>query len=534
MNGIKNVLCFFFIMIILSGCMDKNIEMEQNENEPVQIGKPVFGGELSIPIIQFDTLNPILNDNKSVYYLNKLIYEGLIRLDKNLDAKPVLAESWNVSDDGKEWIFKLRDDVFWHDGKPFTSEDVKFTIDSMKINIIGKESIYNELVKHIKNTKILSKDSIKIEFDNAMNSWIELFTFPIIPKHQFQTTRRVYDAVNIKPIGTGPYKVEAYNKFKSIKLIANDAYWGKKPYIASIIAKRVPDKEAALTLVEAGELDGASATNFDWEKYSENKSLKIYEYVTKEYEFLGFNFRNKMLQDKNIRKALGYGIDRHAIINEVYLGHATVVDAPVYPDSYLYDEEEKKFGKDLLIARKLLKESGWENRDKDVWFENELGQELRLHLLVNRDNAQRLKAAKMISDQLKEIGIDIIIDPVDWKEYERRVRKGQFDIALGGWQLSDIPDLRFIFHSSFIGNTNFIRYSNPDLDKLLNEAAFIKNKQLKKKKYKEIQHFVVDDLPYFSLYFKNSSIIMKQYVKGDILPKPNNIYNNIESWYMKK
>ncbi|QZY56582.1 peptide ABC transporter substrate-binding protein [Crassaminicella profunda] len=532
MNRIKNVLCFFFVILALSGCMNKNVEIKQNEDEPVPIGKPVSGGELSIPVIQFDTLNPILNDNKSIYYLDQLIYEGLIRLDENLNAQPALAESWNVSADGLEWTFKLRDDVVWHDGKVFTSEDVKFTVDSIKMNTSGKEPIYSEYVKHIKNIKILSQNTITVKFDTGINSGIELFTFPIIPKHQFESKTRVYDGVDIKPIGTGPYKVESYNKFKDIKLVVNDSYWGDKPYITSIIAKRVPDKEGALTSVEVGEVDVAPATNFDWEKYSGDKSLSIYEYVTKDYEFLGFNFRNKIIQDKNVRKALGYSIDRHAIINEVYLGHATVVDVPIYPDSYLYDEEEKKFGKDLLVAKKLLAESGWENRDDDKWLENELGQELRLNFLVNEDNPQRMRVSQMLSNQLEEIGVDIVINKMNWQEYERRIAKGQFDIVLGGWQLSNIPDLRFIFHSSRIGSTNFIGYNNSDMDKLLNEAAFIKNDQLKKEKYKEIQHLVVDDLPYFSLYFKNSSVIMKKYVKGNIIPKPNRIYNNIENWYV--
>ncbi|MCT4619880.1 MAG: peptide ABC transporter substrate-binding protein [Marinisporobacter sp.] len=534
MNRIKNVLCFFFLILILSGCMEKDIKIEQNEDEPVRMGKPIADGELSIPIIQFDTLNPILNDNKSIYYLDQLIYEGLIKLDEKLSAQPALAESWNVSEDGKEWTFRLRDDVVWHDGKNFTSEDVKFTIDAIKMNTPGKESIYKELTKHIKSTKIISQDTIIIEFDAGNNSAIELFAFPIIPKHQFKTSKRVYDAVDIKPIGTGPYKVDLYNKFKDVKLVKNERYWGNKPYIASVIAKRVPDKEAALTSVEVGAVDMAPATNFDWEKYSENKSLRIYEYVTQNYEFLGFNFQNKILQDKNVRKAVGYGIDRHAIIKEVYLGHATVVDVPISPDSYLYEEEEKKFGKDGLIARKLLSESGWENRDEDEYLENEDMQELRFHILVNKENLQRVKTIQIISKELKEIGIDIIIDQVDWKEYERRIGKGQFDIVLGGWQLSDKSDLRFAFHSSFIGSTNFIRYSNPNMDQLLSEAVMIKDPQLKKEKYKEVQQLLVEDVPYFSLYLKNSSMIMKKYIKGNVLPKSYNIYNHIEDWYVEE
>ncbi|TCO80006.1 peptide ABC transporter substrate-binding protein [Marinisporobacter balticus] len=520
------------ILLILSGCMDKNAEIKPSKEEFVQIGNPVSGGELIIPVIQFDTLNPILNDNKSVYYLNKLIYDGLITLDEKLETQPALAQTWDVSEDGKEWTFDLRNDIRWHDGKAFTAEDVKFTIEALRMNVGRKESVYSVYVKDINNVQMINAYRITIGFKTPINNAIELFTFPIIPKHKFLSSQDVYNKIDLVPIGTGPYKIDTYDKFKSIKFTLNDDYWGDKPYITSILAKRIPDKEAVLTSVETSEIDVAEATNFDWEKYSEDKSLKIYEYITQDYEFLGFNFRNKILQDKNVRSALGYSIDRHAIVDEVYLGHATVVDVPIHPDAYLYDENEKKMGKDLLKAKKLLKESNWENRDTDPWLENESGQELRLSLLVNGDNLQRIEGAQMIASQLKEIGIDIVINKVNWEEYQKRIGAKQFDIVLSGWRLPYSSNIRFALHSSYVGNTNFISYSNPEMDRLLDEALNDKNKSLRKEKYKQLQNFIVEEVPYFSLYFKNSSIIMKKRVKGDIMPRPFNIYGNIEKWYL--
>ncbi|QEK12325.1 peptide ABC transporter substrate-binding protein [Crassaminicella thermophila] len=524
--------CFLFVFSMLSGCISRNVDTKPNVNKSLQMGEPIVGGELRIPVTQLDMLNPIINDNKSVYYLNKLIYDGLIRLDEKLFPQPALAKKWNVSENGKEWTFQLRDDVRWHDGKLFSAEDVKFTIDTLKMDTQGKKSIFSVYVKHIKNIKIINSHKISIEFDEAIDSSVEMFTFPIIPKHQFLNSKAVYDAVNIVPIGTGPYKVDLYDKFKTIKLVVNDDYWGDKPYITSILAKRVPDKEAALTSVEANEVDIAEATNFDWEKYSEDKSLKIYEYVTQYFEFLAFNFNKDILNDENIRKALAYSIDRHKIVDEVYLGHATIVDVPIYPEAYFYCEEEKKYGKDLLLAKKLLAESSWENRDNDKWLENESGKELRLRLLVNNDNPQRVKTAKFIASQLSEIGIDVVINKVDWEEYKKKILANKFDLVLGGWKLSNAFNLRFALHSEYIGNTNFIGYKNPNMDKLLDEVLVTKNISVKKEKYKQIQNLFVNDLPYFGLYFKNRSIIVKKHVKGDIMPVPFNIFNSIEKWYI--
>lgn len=522
------------MMIILSGCIDKKEENQKIEQHALETEVPTQGGELRLPVIQFDTLNPIINENKSVYYLNMLIYDGLIRLDENLKPQPALAKSWTSTDGGQTWIFDLRTGVTWHDGQLFSAEDVKFTIDTLKRNIGNEnESVYAIYVRHIEDVQVMQSDKIMIRFDGPLDNSIEMFTFPIIPKHKFNHVQDVYGAVHFTPIGTGPYKVDKYDKFKSIKLQANDNYWGNKPYISSILATMVPDKEAALTSVEANEADVAEANDFDWEKYSGDKTLRIYEYVTQEYEYLAFNLNRPITGQKNIRKALAYGIDRHEMIDEVYLGHATVTDIPVYPKSYLYREEENRFGKDALKAANLLVELGWENRDDDPWLENETNQELSLHLLVNEENLQRVKAAEMIASQLGKIGIHIIVDKVGWEEYQRRMFTNSFDIVLGGWKLSNIPDLRFFLQSSYIGNTNFAGYANPEMDQLLNEVLIMKDMQGKEEKYKQIQQLFLDDLPYFSLYFKNNAIIMKEHVKGEIIPLPLNIYHNIEKWYIQ-
>ncbi|WP_053957534.1 ABC transporter substrate-binding protein [Inediibacterium massiliense] len=533
MKYIKKFFCGFLLLciVMLSACADKNENQPFTEKEMIKSSEPVAGGQLRIPAIGLSTLNPIINDNESIYHVNNLIYEGLMKLDENGKAQPVLAKSWYLSD-GNTLVFELRDDVVWHDGQAFSAEDVKFTIDTLKL--AGGASVYKVYTDHIQSAQVLDNYRILIIFDDPHYSAIENFIFPIIPKHQFKDSKKVYEVKNITPIGTGSYKIGKYNKYKDIELVVNDQYWGKKPYISSILAKKVPDKEAALTTVEANEGDVASAMNFDWEKYSENKDLKIYEYVTQEYEFLGFNFRNTLLADKKMRKVFAYTIDRHDLIDEVYLGHATLVDVPISPSSYLYQEEQKKYGKDLAKAKNLLKELGWIKKQNNSYLENETGQNLKISILVNEENIQRVKAAEGIASDLKEIGIDVSIHAVNFKEYERKIYAGQFDLLLGGWKLLENENLSFLFHSSYIRSTNFIQYSNPNMDQILNEMAGIQDEALRRKKYEKFQKLFVEEIPYLSLYFKNSSIIVRGRVKGDILPTNSNIYNNIENWYIQQ
>lgn len=534
---IKKTYYFIWILIfifIFTGCSNRNQEVKY-ENKIKKVEQPQSGGELVLPITQIDTLNPIATDDKSVYYFNQLIYDGLIRLDKNLQPHSALAKSWKLSDDQREWIFELRNDITWHDGKSFSAEDVKFTINAMKRKKNDENQlIYEPYVENIKGVRSIGSHKVAIRIDSPLSNPIETFVFPIIPSHKFKSSQQVYEDIKRKPIGTGPYKVKSYDGFKNIHLVINDQYWGKKPYIEKIIGKMVPDKEAALTSVEGDEISVVEATNLDWEKYSENKSLRIYEYITQQYEFLAFNFNKTMIGDKNIRKALAYGIDRPKIIKEVYLGHGTVTDVPISPNSSLYSKEEKKYKKNIQMAKKLLSQSHWEDRNHDKWLEDESGRELSLTLIVNNDNLQRLKVSDMIASQLKEVGIKVNVHPMGWEEYERRILTGQFDVALGGWKFLNPWDIRPLFHSDYQGNTNFTGYSNPKMDQLLDEMLLTESLDLKKEKYKEIQRLFVKDLPYFSLYFINNSLIAKDYVKGEVSPTNFNIYNNIENWYVTK
>lgn len=531
----KNIcmILIFILSMLIVGCNQLKGEGGNPEQMPEEKRKPVVGGELVLPITQFDTLNPMLNKNESVYFFNNLIYDGLIQLDGKLQAQPALATEWTPTEDGAGWIFQLRSNVFWHDGQPFTAEDVKFTIDTLKLSETStNRSIYSGFVKGIKSTKILSENRILIEMDSPINSAIEIFQFPIIPKHKFRNSEEVYKEPKDLLVGTGRYKVDAYKGSKYIKLAMNEGYWENKPYVPTIIGKIVPDYAAALTSVEANETSLAKATDFDWEKYSEDKTLKIYEYTTLEYEFLSFNFNKELLADKNIRTAIAYSIDRPALVNEVYLGHATITDTPVHPHSWLYDESAKKYGKEVEKAKKILEGANWRDEDKDGILENEGGKRLTLHLLVNHDNPQRVETADLIASQLKEIGMEVIVEKVNWEEYQYRLFANRFDIALGGWKLSTVPDLSFALHSAYKGSTNFTGYAHPEMDRLLVEAAMAKSSEVRKQKYKEIQKRFIEDLPYFSLFFKNSALIAKDYVKGNVDPRPYNIYYSIDQWYV--
>ena len=222
---------------------------------------------------------------------------------------------------------------------------------------------------------------------------------------------------------------------------------------------------------------------------------------------------------------------------------------PIHPDSWLLSEKANTFGYNLDLAKEELKKLGWKDTNNDGILEDENGKGLSLKILTNSYNLMRLKTAEMIKDDLKKLGIDVSIYPENkkeeditvediqgqWTEVNQLLGAGDYDMALLGWQLSVIPDLSFAFHSSQIPyNTNFIKYSNPNMDELLQNVFLKSSRDEKVKAYDELQSFIVEDLPYISLFFKNKALLIDSKIVGELNPAFFNPYKGIEKCYIPK
>jgi len=419
LRNIIFVLLIALLIFALIGCQNEG-EIGENEGtdteevEDIEDEGPVYGGMLTVPITHVRTLNPLITGDRSLYYFNKLIFEGIFDLDNDLNIKKLLAEDYSTSDNGQVVVIKLKDNILWHDGEKFTAEDVKFTIDVIKYG--AGTSIYKDMltsifktsnptdIQRIMDVRIIDDYNLEIIYDNRYSNALESLTFPIIPRHRFTKdkvpAKGVYEKAlsleNYVPIGTGPYKYVSYNKLKSVNLEANDSWWNGKPYISKITGKVLENQELALTSFGAGQLDLSLTNGVDWEKYAENEKVRIYEFVSQQYEFLAFNFNDPLFageQGKAVRKAIAYGVDRQNIIQKVYLGHATQIDVPISPNSWLVSDDANTYGFKITEARKILEEAGWIDADKDGIYENLEGKKLTIRILTNSHNELRRKTA---------------------------------------------------------------------------------------------------------------------------------------------
>lgn len=535
MKGIKYISIVLIIMLIVTAC-NSNIDIEdENTEEEIEIESydPIDGGTMTISTTRYESFNPLFNKNKDLFQVHHLIYEGLVTFKEDMSIKPLLAESWTFN--GTESIdLKLRQGVRWHDGQPLTADDVIYTFNLIKGNIkgINKASIYRQSLSKMGTITKLDDTSVRIHLLGDVANSLEALTFPILPQHIFENKEaQLLEEDDSSIIGTGMYKLKQYEKTRKIYLTRNDDYWGDKPYIEEVGVIIVPDEEAQLSLFENGDIDFVYTDLVDWGKYTDDRLTRHEEFATPNYEFIGVNFRKDILNDINIRKAIAYSIDREKIASNIYLGHATVVDYPIMPDSWLYDYSKIQLGYNPSLAETFLDKAGYTLKENSVRT-NEKGESLNLKLITNTGNMLRDQTALLIQEDLSKVGIGLEIELLEWEDLEREIITNKYDLFLGGWELSYIPNITDIFHSSAIGSSNFIAYNSEKLDGFLDAYLSSNNLELKERRFSVIEEYIAEELPYISLFFKNGVIIVNKNIKGDLKPQSYNVFSNISSWYI--
>ncbi len=557
-------------MANLIGCQLDQEDLGQEKDEELIEEKkysPETGGEIILPLTNFSTLNPLMTENSSYYFFSKLIFEGLFEFDQDLDLENKLAESYEIKDDGRTIDIKLNGDVRWHDGEKLRAEDVKFTIDAIKY--ASSNSLYTAMfensvgsyrpsnMRRIVDVVVVDQENISIKFDTSFSNNLEVLTFPIIPSHVFggsgtSAYRRALEIEDYLPIGTGPFKFQDYEKMKEITLLANEDFRGSRAHIDKVIGRVFESEEDIVQAFETREVNVATTIGVDWEKYTQEDSIRSIDFISSNYEFLGFNFSKDIFtgeSGREIRKAITYAIDRQGIIEKVYLGHGTKVDLPIHPDSWLRSEEADQYGYNLDRAKNTLKLLELEDTNEDGILELN-GKDISLKLLTNTFNPLREKTASLIKDDLERIGIKVEIYPEiseekteyskeeiesQWAQVNADIQNGKYDIVLSGWQLSPIPDLSFAFHSAQIRNgMNFINYSNEEMDLAIEDSLLSGSRDGKKDSYKSLQALILEELPYTSLLFKNKSLLLDSKIMGEIQPSFFNPYGGIENAYIPK
>ena len=337
---------------ILTGCSNKG-NKNDNAVQPDSKNSIVY----ALTSSPTGTFNPLLNDTVYDDAVISLTYNSLLSFDENLNPQPELAKSYEVSDDNLSITFKLKDNIKWNDGKPFTTDDVAFTFTSLAnkdytgskygdVEKLKGAKLYHEgKADKIEGIQVIDNNTIKFTFEEPYSpGLINLGGMGIIPKHVWEKVpvAQWKDQKDLltKPVGTGPYEVVSFTEGQDVQFKKNNDYFNGEVKTEKFILKVANEDTAQVELLN-GTVDVIDASNLKKKdiKELESKGMKVVSYDNNLIQYMGFNLREKKFQDKNVRQAFMYALDRNAMVDKLLEGNGQVVNTPMLPSSWAYPDK---------------------------------------------------------------------------------------------------------------------------------------------------------------------------------------------------
>lgn len=479
-------------------------------------------------------LNPILATDSASGDINGQVYNGLVKYDRDLRLVGELAESWEVLKDGREIIFHLREGVRWHDGVPFTAEDVKFTYE----RLIDPEvkTPYGADYELVDRVEVLSPLTLRVVYKEPFAPALESWAMGVVAKHVYEGSDFNQHPANRQPIGTGRYKFLQWKTDEKIVLVANEDYFEGRPLLDRYIYRIIPDQSVQFLELRQESIDIMGLTPDQYRAYPEFfRRYNKFRYPSFGYTYMGFNLKNPLFQDVRVRRALAHAINKREIIQGVLLDFGLPATGPFPPSSWAFDPSVADYDHDPNKARALLEEAGWYDSDGDGFLDKG-GQPFEFEILTNQGNKLRELCAVIIQGHLQEIGIKAGVRILEWSAFIHNfVDKGRFDAVILGWRLSHDPDQYAIWHSSQYGEGkyNFVGYQNADIDDILEQGRrefdFSKRRAL----YRRMHAILQEDLPYIFLYYPESLPAIHKRIMGPEVA-PAGIGWNFREWFVPK
>lgn len=481
-------------------------------------------------------LIPFLADDTASASICGMIFNGLTKTDKNLEVIGDLAERWEVSEDKKQIIFYLRKDVRWHDGIPFTAEDVKFTYELILNPQVACP--YYASYSDIEEMEILDGHKILFKFKEPYAPALLKLGMGIIPKHLLEGKDIRTCGFGRAPVGTGAYKFKEWKTDEYIILEANKDYFEEGPYIDKYVVRVIPDTAVQYLELLTGQIDAMELSPYQYKIRSNTEKFKgaidKYKYLAHAYTYIGYNLEDPLFREKKVRQALSLAIDKKEIINGVLMGLGESTTGPFLKGTYAYNDAIEDTEYNPQKARELLKEAGWCDTDSDGVLDKN-GVQFKFKLITNQGNKQREDAAVIIQRKWQEIGVKIEVQTIAWAAFLNEfVNKKNFQAVILGWTIPVDPDIYNVWHSSSgnEGGLNFISYKNEEVDSLIEEGRRIFDVEKRAVIYKKIHAILSHEKPYTFLYCPYATPAIDRRFRG-IEPAPAGIGYNFVNWYVE-
>ena len=519
------------LMMLLSGCSSKQEEIPQiripvitqapengsyvpaqnygnpsAQNNVVQGSMQQASAALTIGYVAApgSELHPLRGNSKDLNSINHLVFESVVELDGNQQPVPLLADRWEFN--GLEWTFYLREGVVFHDGSPMTAHDVIASWEDILLN--ESVSPYAARVSYIQEMTAIDDHTLRVVGRDTGYMTLYSMTFPVVQRYSLDSTL---------PRGTGPYWYIRYDSYTMLRLERNPLWWKRQPYIDSINCIRYDETVDALTDISTGKLDAIATREACGALSRQLSDRTTLDYSTVTWECLVPNLTTSLLSDLTLRKAIMYAIDRTTLADTIYLGMAQESEVPVVPGTWLYETQSTQYNYNPERAYQMLIDSGWHDSDGDGILDRVkegMWQDLEITIVTYNEPgiSIRQEAVKQLVEQLGRVGIRVNVSVKSKSGVKTLFKDDAFDLALVGFNLSEMPDLAFLLETDANGNCS--EYSSQEMDKLLEEARQAKDADEMKRKISDIQMKVVSDLPVMGLFFRTGVLISTENLDG--------------------
>ncbi len=444
------------------------------------------GGLIAAIAGEPDQLDPQKTSAYFSFEVLENVFDTLVEPDENLEMRPALAKAWTVSPDQLAWTFHLREGVRFHDGSPFTADDVVYSyrrIIDEKLSNVDKFSAVTDVSAPNETTVVIK---VKQPTPNLLTNLGGFKGMAIVQRKNVESGQ-----IATHPVGTGPFAFASQKSGDSITLKANPDYWGGAPKLPGVTFRFISEPSTALSALQAGEIDWTDSVPTQRVAQLKNDdSIRLAVTPSNDYWYLALNEARDPWKDVRVRQAIAYAIDRDAIVQATSYGTA-VANQLAIPKGNPWYAPYDEYDYDIEKAKTLLREAGASPQNLDM--------------LVTTEYPATVTAAQVIADNLKPLGITVNIRTVDMATWLDEQNSGHFDMLMMGWLGNIDPDDFYYAQHHTDGSNNAQKFSNAAVDRLLDAGRMEINPQVRKDDYAKAAAMIADQVSYIYLY--NPSVI---------------------------